>query len=256
MASSGSDNMMSASRASPGRPSPEAGFGKPSPLRKIGSATAVHEAMHPSNKKEWQPIFSRNSMTHEIVEPFGMSIKNKIQYLDDRLAQNKEWMGVECTELFKLIALIRAIVAKVREKEERPHVEDLKERYQNATALISAKYENMVNLMRGVCDDDDEKQFMESRESWDDIIAVCKCIEVPNWKCLQSSTLIVPLYTDALCLHDDLYLKCDGASSLREIDEGMTVSRITKDGSPRFGTVTQKHRDGNVTVSWPEKKGW
>jgi hypothetical protein len=40
---------------------------------------------------------------------------------------------------------------------------------------------------------------------WGDIIKTCKDISkvCPSWKCLQSTTLLSPLYTDAIGIHDE-----------------------------------------------------
>jgi hypothetical protein len=195
--------------------------------------------------KDYVPIFQRG----EMVEGAGgrHSIKAQIESLDVRLEENLDWNLGEHALLQDLVLEIRKVL--IAAKMEKENLKQLKAQLEGATQDMKAKYEAAVVEMKKECSQDGER-------SWQDIVEICKQIEggMPEeWKvrkCLQSVIEVVPLYVDALAIHDNRLWKYSSATSLDDVEVGEAVEDEKLGKGVVAGVVPMT---GVVGITWSEE---
>jgi hypothetical protein len=229
---------------------------------------------------DWLPLFQREELVGVATEgkyKGRPSIKDEIEYLDARLAENQEWNLGEIHFLLELCGRIRDIVTTY-EAEGVEQIGDMKKMFESCTRLIQISYGNMAMIMQGKLSgdetiiietgktfDEDFGALVDESCSWNEIIQTCEAISrtCPTWKCLQSSTLLSPLYTDAIGIHDGVWWRFTNALDFGSIAVGTPVTetngmapKLRESDLPKpplVGKVTEVDpENGSVAISWPE----
>jgi hypothetical protein len=136
------------------------------------------------------PVFQRK----EVTELIKQGEDGGIDHLDRRLEENVDWNSGEILLLQDIVRTIAEFMRKCQ-KEERPNLAKLEEKYNTCTKDYQDMYRSIANITNGE----------EETCKWSEIVETCKFIQVPQERCFQSATSIPALYKDARAIESTFH---------------------------------------------------
>ncbi len=176
-------------------PAADIGFGQDNrmqrqiPVRPPVAPTA-DESRLTDHLEGYVPVFQRK----EVTELIKQGEHGGIDHLDKRLEENVDWNSGEILLLQDIVRTIAEFMRKCQ-KEERPNLAKLEEKYNMCTKDYQDMYRSIANITNGE----------EETCKWSGIVETCKSIQVPQEQCFQSATSIPALYKDARAIESNFH---------------------------------------------------